>query len=518
MDLFGRFSVIAKNDIHNLKYRVQKAEQQLMAVPRISQFSGDDVNDYIEPIKYNDKLILDYWERSIVLNSIADVIVKECTKQNWEIKPMFNFKCINCNREYDNKPENEKCDCGGKLIEPNIEHKNILSDFIDDPNPLYDFYEISRSCLVWLMKLDRYYVSISFIYDDNGEKKLNKSKDGKYLPTGLFVEDAQIIRIRDKPNEKFCPLCYKPDVFYKNNESSCPKCGTELWETFYVALKNPNSREIKARFSKLEIIEGHRDRHLPDLYGTPKVVSAIRQLQATFGLDNMNSDIFVKRKVNKFIVFPGATQSQVDEISGNIENKIKFGDSVKKYLMDIYLGATGSSDIKIYDALPDAEKLQSLEWYKFYRDAIYSAFGIPPVFAGTIESGKAGNNPNIQDTVMGGTAKSWIRPIEEPFNKRLMECLGVTDYYIAWPEFTHKDELREAQIQKLNAETANIFLTAGFSVQYIDNSLVVSKEPDNRQEQEPKYIDVEEVMEDPDKMEKFEALLKKNNTLSLKNQ
>jgi len=177
------------------------------------------------------------------------------------------------------------------------------------------------------------------------------------------------------------------------------------------------------------------------------------------------------------------------------------------------LGLSGTNaDIKVFDALPDAEKLQSLEWYKFYREVLASVFEVPPVFSGVVESGKAGNNPNIQDVVMGSTKRGLIRTIEEPFNKRIMEAFGVTDYYIAFPDFTIKDELREAQIQKIKAETANIFLTSGFEVQYVDNEIVISEEATNKQKQiqpEVQYIDVEEVIDDPVKYEKFEKMVKK---------
>ena len=156
--------------------------------------------------------------------------------------------------------------------------------------------------------------------------------------------------------------------------------------------------------------------------------------------------------------------------------------------------------------------MQSLEWYKFYREILASVFEVPPVFSGVIESGKAGSNPNLQDVVMGSTKKGLMRTIEEPFNKRIMEGLGVTDYYIAFPDFTIKDELRDAQIQKIRAETANIFITSGFKVNYDDGKLIVSEEPINEPKKiqpEVQYIDVEEVIDDPVKYAKLEKYIKK---------
>jgi len=498
-----------KNDVDILLLKLQKAELKLKALPKTNlPNTYDDTSSYIKPLVWNEDLLLNYCDRSAIMTSILGVLLKECTKDNWEIKPMFSFKCTNkkCGKEYNNLPESELCECGSPLRKPNIQHKNILNKFVDDPNPHYDFYEIIRSCLLWELKLDRYYVNVSFTYEQGGYKKLSKT------PTGLFVENPRYIRIRETPNEKFCPLCYKPDKIYKDGETTCSECGAELWATYYVKLENPYSDVIVARYKKEEMIEGHYNRQLPDLYGTPKLVSAIQQLQALIGLDSLNSDIFVKRKLNKIFVFNGATQDQINEIRDNVENNVREGFGLKRFLYDVYLGISGASDIKVFDALPDAEKLQSLEWYKFYREVLASVFEVPPVFSGVVESGKAGNNPNIQDVVMGSTKRGLIRTIEEPFNKRIMEAFGITDYYIAFPDFTIKDELREAQIQKIKAETANIFLTSGFEVQYVDNDIVVSEKAKNQQKQiqpEVQYIDVEEVIDDPVKYEKFEKMVKK---------
>lgn len=504
-------SFITKNSEKQILLdKLRKAELKLYALPKTTNTPNyyDDTSAYIQPLIWNEDMILEYCNRSAILTSIFGVLLKECTKDNWIIKPMFQYKCVNkkCEKEYNHQPENELCECGSPLRKPDIKHKNILENFIDDPNPHYDFYEIIRSCLLWELKLDRYYVNVSYTYQQGDYKKLSKT------PTGLFVENPRYIRIRDAPQEKFCPLCYTPDKIYKNGETACLDCGTELWDTYYIKLENPNSENIVARYKKEEIIEGHYNRQLPDLYGTPKLISAIQQLQALIGLDNLNSDIFVKRKLNKIYTFSGATQEQIDEIRDNVENNIREGFGLRKFLYDVYLGISGNSEIKVFDALPDAEKLQSLEWYKFYREVLASVFEVPPVFSGVVESGKAGNNPNIQDVVMGSTKRGLIRTIEEPFNKRIMEGFGVTDYYIAFPDFTIKDELRDAQIQKIRAETANIFLTSGFLVQYSNGELIVSEEPLSSQKQiqpEVQYIDVEEVIDDPVKYEKFTKLIKK---------
>jgi hypothetical protein len=481
---------------------------KLQAIPKHQAKPVDDTNSYIAPLVWNEDMILQYCDRSAIMTSILGTLLKECTKDNWEIKPMFEFKCTNkkCLKEYHYIPKTMTCDCGSPLRKPDIKHRNILANFVDDPNPHYDFYEIVRSCLLWVLKLDRYYVNLSFVYEQNGFKKLSKT------PLGLFVENPRFIRIRDAPKEKFCPLCYEPDKIYDKGEVTCENCGAELWETYYVKVENPYSTKIVARYKKEEMIEGHYNRQLPDLYGTPKLVSAIQQLQALIGLDNLNTDVFVKRKLNKIFAFTGATQDQINEIRDNVENNIREGFGLRKFLYDVYLGIAGTSDIKVFDALPDSEKLQSLEWYKFYREILASVFEVPPVFSGVIESGKAGSNPNLQDVVMGSTKKGLMRTIEEPFNKRIMEGLGVTDYYIAFPDFTIKDELRDAQIQKIRAETANIFITSGFKVNYDDGKLIVSEEPINEPKKiqpEVQYIDVEEVIDDPVKYAKLEKYIKK---------
>ena len=191
----------------------------------------------------------------------------------------------------------ELCECGAKLRKPNIQDKNILNKFVDDPNPNYDFYEIIRSCLLWELKLDRYYVNVSFTYEQGGYKKLSKT------PTGLFVENPRYIRIRETPNEKFCPLCYKPDKIYKDGETTSEWC--RIGATYYIKLE-PIYHKL-FRYKKREMIEGTITGSR-DLYGTQTDSTSSHYKHLLIG--QFKPDIFVKRKLNKIFVFNGATQDQ----------------------------------------------------------------------------------------------------------------------------------------------------------------------------------------------------------------
>ena len=107
-----------------------------------------------------------------------------------------------------------------------------------------------------------------------------------------------------------------------------------------------------------------------------------------------------------------------------------------------------------------------------------------------------------------------MRTIEEPFNSNLMKNFGITDYYIAFPDFTVRDELREAQIEKVKAETAKLFIEAGFYVEYYEGNIQISKAPhkDILSDTKVDIIDVDEVLNTEDNIEKFEKFLKKKIT------
>jgi hypothetical protein len=91
-------------------------------------------------------------------------------------------------------------------------------------------------------------------------------------------------------------------------------------------------------------------------------------------------------------------------------------------------------------------------------------FGVQPLFVAFIEKGKAGTTPYMQIEVFDRTIEDHQLDIEERFTNQLFPIFGVMDFQFKFNPIEKKDEMRDAQIAKLRAETMLTWRNAGFKV------------------------------------------------------
>lgn len=482
MSFLDRINPLSRT-VKGLETKVSSLEKELMLVG-----DGTGTTYFAESESRFSKApkskILQYCDYSPLVQPVVNSIVREVTNAGWELKPMFNHKCPKCEETFDDV-EGETCPtCSVPLISPDPKQKKILNDFIDNPNPDVDLYSIIRSALKWVLSIDDYYISVSYV---------RKNIQGQTIlfdePQALFVENALYIE-NYNGEEYFCPLCNATDgrETVKNEKGRCPEHNVELWQTAFVLL---GSATIKKRYSKKEIIEGHFNRRLPERKGTPILTSCINQIEATMNLDLLKRDTFEKGTLAKIFAFEGYTQDEVNALQRNIAAMTDKRRSIRNKIFNLFLG-NSKGKIEIHDVLSDPSKLQELEWHRYYRDMILSNYGVTPVFAGTVESGKAGNNPMLQIDVMADTTKAWMRTISEPFNTVLMPALSVTDWYFDFIEIEDDNSEQLALLEKTKAETFAIYNSAGYDAELL---------PDGRFKATKREIEVPEPDESPDDSE-----------------
>lgn len=437
------------------------------------------LTDRTDPIfeEITKEQVLQYCQRSPLVQPVHNAIIREITNTPWQIKPLFNYKCVNCEETYDQKPENEKCICGGELKEPDPAQKKVFTKFIDNPNPEVDLYEIIRSYLKWVLSIDDGYISVSYIGRNKSGKMVVSKK-----PLGLFVENGLKLRKIEQGDDDygyFCPICNLEDSedSCQHEMGLCSKHKIPLWETAYVLVQGTN---ITRRYSKKEIIEGHFNRLLPDKYGTPIIFSCWDQVKTTKQIDLFNLGTFEEGKLGKIFAFSNTSQAEVEATANRVKEITEAARKLKKKITNMWLASPG--DLEIKDVLEDPSKLEALEWHKYYRDIVYSCHGVMPVFAGSVESGKAGNNPGLQIEVQHDTTKAWMKVFTEPVNTVLMGQLGITDWYLDFEEVEIADDREDAEIEKIRAETVAIYQAAGYEVEFNDDG---SLKPPKKVEKEP---------------------------------
>jgi len=406
-----------------------------------------------------------------VLRKIHEAIIRECTRNGGEVVERFVVKCVKCGSEFDK--EVKSCPCGGSVKEPDPNQKPILQAFIKNPNRDDEWMHIIVSLLRFNLAVDDWYLQIA---NTPSIVDLAPFGTGEKLETNviqLYVQDSRYMRIvADRygiiGNEQFfCPVCYdgeKGDVYYdanyfKRHKGKC-KCGGELNETAYV-WREVQATTIEGRFSRDEIIHGKLCSQLPHMYGMSKAIAALRPLDVTQNMTRFNLENYTTGKVAKMVFISGMNQTEVNtmvedakqQAENVVDRSVNTGQRNPPKLHTLTIGIDDpKASVTVVDAMPDPEKMQSLEWYKQYCEDICGIYGVTPKFEGVAEAGTAGIQMRVD--VDTDVAMMYQKGLTDVFDEQLWpKYLGVTDWVWRFNPIQERDVLVDARTLQLNVDT-----------------------------------------------------------------
>ncbi len=477
------------------------------------KISQEPIADYIfdpraqvRKPKWNYVMIYDEAIKSWVFRQIVRAIIQEVIIPEMRLTKKFAHRCEACRTDYDS--EEEVCNtCGGKkFIKPNLDERKIAQNLMDQPNPDYSFKELSRSALFWHLMLDDTYISIAY---KNARKKDKDTKkiSNRRIPAEVYVEDSRFtFPVVDQyghygNDEYFCPKCYDPEMdnFHGldnegNPPTACPEsdCGGPLLQTCYVMQFGDKTKQ---RFGKDEIVQGSSDRLLPSLFGNPKIISVWKLILTIGNMDDYNEEVFKDGTTGAFIAFPKMSKNDVLQLKADLQKEkdqrnkddIVSGRRTTTKKINTYMIPTKEDPPVWIPVLPEAGKMQSLAFYKLYRESICAVFGVTPIFVGVIESGKSGNNPRMQIDVQKGTTQENQQFLSDLWNDKIFPIFGINDWEVQFGDIEQVDELRAAQIWEHLGTAAQIWTGLGHKVILDEHgNLEISHEPDAWSESEPK--------------------------------
>lgn len=441
-----------------------------------------------------------------VVRFVHEAIIRECTRNWGEVQPNFKWRCDACTHEH--QTEVTVCEeCGGSaLSEPDPLQKKTLEQFIDRPNRDDEWRDIIVSLFRFSLGVSDWYVYVdeslsSIPLDDVG--LIGRDLSTRVLQ--IYVEDSRYIRVAADEKtgrlgklEFFCPACYNGENdepvydanYYRTHDGMCrgpngkAGCGGELIETCYVWVQGDGA-QIRARFGRDEIIHGSSDPQLPHLYGIPKLVAALRPANVLLHMDRFNLEHYATGKTGKLVVFSGVRQEAANQISSDILNQVETrvdrslttGQRAAPKISTPFIGLEESdASVAVVDAMPDSEKMQSLEWYQEYIERVCSPYGVTPKFEGIAEAGQAGVRMEID--VSNDTARMYQQEFEEAFRDKLWPRLGVTDWSWLFNPIEERDELLDARILDMNVHSVIAAANAGLDAEMKeDGSVTIAGKP-----------------------------------------
>lgn len=425
------------------------------------------VNKIVD-VPYNYDLLVRYGWMNQDIRETHDAIIREVVRNKWDVKPKWQSKCTMCGAEY--QVEKDKCpECKGEVRKPDLEQKEILKAFVEDPNPDNEITDIIKSVYRYMLSVDDWWLSIQYA-DLKAES-----------PLTIYVEDSRHMRVvsdekgRLGNGEYFCPQCTgnEPGKVYKKGQRCRKHPDVELKETAYVYI---SGSDVQARFAKDEILHSMEDPLLPSLYGNSKEISCLKTILNIFAMDQFNLTTFSQGKLAQILCFEGMTPEQASTLAQETQKQKdtaeydpRTGEKVAS-LLTLFLGSPGA--VTKVDSMPPSEKMQSLDWRKLWRETIHSIYGVQDVVAGGMEPGKTGQNPRMKLDVNNNMTELYQKAFEEPFNNVVVPKLGVTDWVFRFNPVEEKDEMQDVTVLNAKLDALQKAVNLGLDAELTDEGEV----------------------------------------------
>jgi hypothetical protein len=451
-----------------------KALKQYAEEQRRSQIlQANQYQNKIVETPWNYQILKEWVKNNEVLRTVVESIIKEAMRNKWTVQPKWTRKCPVCGSEF--QSEVERCpDCshsnGVKVatLKPQVEQRQRLKAFLDQPNPDDEMSDIIGSAFRDMLSTDDWYISMQqaangspfTIYnEDSSFMRVCADKYGRLGNKELFCVEDREFPERTVPKGKTCPD--HPDA--------------ELKETAYLYIED----SIKGRFSRDEILHSKAHPWRPSLYGVSLAISCLRTLMTIAAMDQFNFDNYSEGKLGNILCFEGLSPEEATNLAQEVEKQknmpkldVNTGRYVIKKLRTLFLGTGGKGGTTNVPAMPESEKMQSLEWFKLWKQIVCSIYGVQDVYAGGSEAGSTGQNPRMKVDVNNNTVEFWQQQFEEPFNNVVVAALGVTDWVFKFNPLEEKDEMQDITILQGKLTAIQTAISLGMNAELTDEGEV----------------------------------------------
>ena len=449
----------------NIENEIQKEARSI--VPEAIVTIGQVIQPPYDPFILHDIANM-HW----VVRTCRDKLVREATRKGHSFEPNYEFRCIECETEYDYAPISEECpECQGELEQPDAEQLKRVKEFLINPNPQFTSQDILKRNASDLVTFDDFYVSSAKATSVSGFEvwpedvrfmRLEVDQKGR-LGGRTFCPIDEDTKTPGKETKLYPPTEYPPG-------SPCPKeDGGALKSMAYAQVYGSN---VVAAFAKEEVLHDNLYAKGSRLYGTPKVWAVQTQILAMSMMDHYQADSFEKAKTPKnWVVYKGFRDEDIRRQMKQYEEAKKLNAMTDMHLVippDISSGqAQGNVGIDVIRGVDTPLIVGSIQFQEFYFKAICYTFGVDPASLGVETPGRLGGasenmaNSGVSQEAIGEIqvqlAEAWDRFLKLKFPE-------IQDWHFILNSAYEEEESKVYETKKIELEGAKIAVDAGLDI------------------------------------------------------
>jgi hypothetical protein len=202
-------------------------------------------------------------------------------------------------------------------------------------------------------------------------------------------------------------------------------------------------------------------------------------------MDNFNYDNYSTGKLAQILVFMGLSQGEADELAAAVKRKTdgetqlnlmqQLGVNDKAIqakaaeLRTLYLA--GKEGVEAINTMQDSEKMQSLEWWKLWREIVNALYGVQDIAAGALQQGTTGQNPGKKMDINNNTTEFYQRKLEAPWNW-VFSQMGAADWCYKCRPVEEKDEAQDQAILTSKLNNIKLAIELGMEAELTDEQEV----------------------------------------------
>lgn len=460
MKIFG-FEILKSNVVEDLKKEnirlTDKIYSERPNIDELTFYTRNAIKNPVYPLSLY--TIYQFSHYSSTFAIIIRTLQRELFKNGIGIIPKFNFKCTECNEEFE-KDSDMKCGrCGGKLRVPNNLDEDKLKIWLRNVNEnnqnLSDLLlQIEKDLEVvddaYLLAIKEYEIDGKTIINE----KVTELVRGDPLVFKIIADKSgRPARDQDGKNVYFC-IKHNGALIHTD---TCPKCGLETRKAYFKA--ETGAKKV-VYYGRSDVI--HVSKYNPSVtYGIPPFFAVWMKIAVLINQDKYMQDWYFKQRPPKGLLSVNSGNDEAIRKSFEL-NAL----AVQRNPHAIYPFVTGDVNAKFdwIDFGLTIDELKYIETRNEFKREVAATFGIMPIYLGDVSTSGGFTTEREQMVVSSRAIEMGQQVYNEKIFPWLCEQLGVTDYTFNLAKHEDADIMADIQIKIAKADLSLAMAKLGFDV------------------------------------------------------